>query len=153
MVNEWYYREKAKDPEGFLKKIRERKKELRAEKGIIHEFPRDKNRRKPLKTHLCLRARSRGRKAGLEATIRTKDLHWPECCPVLGIKLDYDTPGGKRNSRNPALPSLDRWDNTKGYIPGNVYVISFRANMLKNNATWDELVRVADYTRYGPLTS
>jgi len=101
------------------------------------------------KSRLLLRVRRRGRQAGLESTIRVADLIWPEFCPVLGLRLDYDTPKGRRNPRNPALPSLDRWDNAKGYVPGNVFVISVRANSLKNDATADELEAVARYARHG----
>jgi hypothetical protein len=42
-------------------------------------------------------------------------------------------------------PSLDRIDNSKGYVKGNVAVISFRANTLKNNATADELRAIANF--------
>jgi hypothetical protein len=44
-----------------------------------------------------------------------------------------------RSRREPNSPSLDRIDNTKGYVPGNVWVISWRANDLKRNATLEEL--------------
>lgn len=98
---------------------------------------------------LVIVARRRGRKAGLEATIRKADLIWPTHCPVLGIELDYKTQNGSRKFNNPANPSLDRWDNSKGYVPGNVFVISLRANQLKNNATADELEAVAGYARHG----
>jgi len=50
----------------------------------------------------------------------------------------------------PNWPSLDRWDSTKGYVPGNVFVISYRANTLKNNATYEEIVKVAQYLRKRP---
>jgi hypothetical protein len=35
--------------------------------------------------------------------------------------------------------SLDRIDSNKGYVKGNVWVISRRANVIKNNATLEEL--------------
>lgn len=89
------------------------------------------------------------RKRGIEVTISFEDIYWPTHCPILGIELDYKTPKGRRDSRNPANPSLDRWDNSKGYIPGNVYVISFRANVLKNNAKPEELEAIARYARFG----
>jgi hypothetical protein len=85
----------------------------------------------------------------LPATVRVADLAWPEKCPVLGLMLDYGSPNEKRDVKNPGLPSLDRWDNAKGYVPGNVFVISVRANTLKSNATADELDAVAWYARNG----
>ena len=36
-------------------------------------------------------------------------------------------------------PSLDRIIPSLGYVKGNIRVISFRANTLKNNATLSEL--------------
>lgn len=45
-------------------------------------------------------------------------------------------------------PSLDRLDSSKGYVKGNVRVISKRANQLKNNATVEEMRMVlADLIR------
>lgn len=152
MANEWYYREKEKDPEGFLKRMADQKKERLRGKGIVHGFPKRGKRKRPLKTKLCRNARIRARKNGLEITIEPGDLFWPTYCPILGLKLDYETPQGKRgDGRKPDLPSLDRWDNTKGYIKGNVFVVSLRANLLKSNATVAELKAIADYAEHGPL--
>ena len=36
-------------------------------------------------------------------------------------------------------PSIDRIDSTKGYVKGNVKIISLRANMMKNVANLQEL--------------
>lgn len=63
----------------------------------------------------------------------------PIYCPVLGIKL---VPGGQIKDHS---PSLDRIDNTKGYVKGNVHVISDRANRLKSDGTPEELMKVALY--------
>jgi hypothetical protein len=63
-----------------------------------------------------------------------------DVCPVLGIKLQY---GGGSLSDNSA--SVDRRDNTKGYIVGNVFIISHRANVIKNFGTVDEHRRVIKY--------
>lgn len=106
----------------------------------------------PFKTNLCSKARMRGRAKGLEATITPADLVWPTHCPVLGIELDYPERTGERGGVNaqPNWPSLDRWDSTKGYVPGNVFVISYRANTLKNAATYEEILRVAKYLSKRP---
>lgn len=63
------------------------------------------------------------------------DLIIPDYCPLLGIKLEYTS--GKTN--NPNTPSLDKIDPTKGYVKGNVRIISYKANTMKNNATREEL--------------
>jgi len=43
----------------------------------------------------------------------------------------------------PNSPSLDRIDNSKGYVKGNVIVVSWRYNSLKKDGTPAELVAVA----------
>ena len=40
--------------------------------------------------------------------------------------------------KQPDSKSLDRIDPTKGYVPGNIRVISSRANILLNNMTAEE---------------
>ena len=42
-------------------------------------------------------------------------------------------------SRNYTAPTIDRIDNAVGYVPGNVRIISQRANVLKSNGTDKEL--------------
>lgn len=148
----YYERQKAERGDEFLAERARRRKELRAVHKDLGIPPPAKY--KPLTKHRILRkVRIRARKAGMVATIRPEDLHWPTHCPVLGLELDYSTPRGLRdvmgdkNSR----PSIDRWDNSKGYVPGNCFVISYRANVIKNNATAEELQAVANYAILGPL--
>jgi len=63
-------------------------------------------------------------------------------CPVLGTLLDWSLLRGNGNGAIPNSPSLDRIDPSKGYVKGNVWVISYRANAIKNDATHEELKRV-----------
>ena len=76
-----------------------------------------------------------------EFTITEDDLDWPTHCPVLRMELHY--PGHFHH--DPAGVSLERIIVTKGYVPGNVRVISLRANLLRKDATAAELVALADY--------
>ena len=60
---------------------------------------------------------------------------------MLGIPLDYGWPV----TNLWAVPSIDRIDNTKGYVPGNVIVMSHRANKLKGDATKEETLGAAKF--------
>jgi hypothetical protein len=83
-------------------------------------------------------------KYGWEWTIEFGDLEFPSHCPVLGIELDYFTEGKGRMENS---VSFDRIDPTKGYIKGNVIVMSWRANRIKNNGTSQEHQQIADFMR------
>jgi hypothetical protein len=68
------------------------------------------------------------------------DLGFPLTCPILGIVLQHNTGSPKDNSY-----SIDRIDSSKGYVPGNIVVISFRANRIKNDSTLSELKSLVEY--------
>jgi hypothetical protein len=90
-------------------------------------------------------AKSRAAASGMDFSITRDDIIIPEFCPYLGIPLI----GSGRKGANPNSPSLDRIDSTKGYVPGNVEVISHRANTIKNNSTVEELRLI--YTRLSAM--
>jgi hypothetical protein len=64
----------------------------------------------------------------------------PTHCPVLGIPLLNGSGTFHDNSL-----SLDKIIPCKGYVKGNVCVISDRANRLKRDATLDELKKLVYY--------
>lgn len=70
----------------------------------------------------------------------------PDICPVLNIPLDYYSSSGIQG-RNPYGPSLDRFDNSKGYTKDNVRIISWRANSLKSDATIAEIEAILTYMK------
>ncbi len=84
------------------------------------------------------------KKGKWEFTLSIEDIpEIPEYCPILGIKIEASKVSGPLDSS----PSLDRIDTTKGYIPGNVQIISNRANRIKADATAEELEKVYLYVR------
>lgn len=87
---------------------------------------------------MLVNARWRAKRRDIPFTITVDDVHIPKRCPVLGIELVVSTKGRTDNS-----PSLDRINNSKGYIPGNIIVISWIANRLKSNATADQMLSLA----------
>ena len=76
-------------------------------------------------------AKKRALKKGLEFSIELKDIHIPRKCPILKVPLICST----RYS-----PSIDRIYPNKGYVKGNIAVISTLANSMKANATPNELL-------------
>lgn len=89
---------------------------------------------KNYKRTMLQKAKTRAQKRGLEFNIDESDIVIPEVCPILEVPLIIGTKGDYEYS-----PSLDRIDNTKGYVKGNVQVISKKANSMKNSATSEEL--------------
>ena len=63
-----------------------------------------------------------------------EDIVIPETCPLLGIPLVSTS-----DKTDPRNPSLDQKVPGKGYTPDNIWVISYRANALKWDATLQEL--------------
>ena len=84
--------------------------------------------------------KSRCKRMGREFSIDIKDIIIPEKCPVFGFEL-------KREDRETWMcaPSVDRIDSSKGYIKGNVTVVSRRANIIKRDATIEELEQLFNY--------
>jgi hypothetical protein len=67
-----------------------------------------------------------------------------DTCPIFNSALYYNK-GAKDSMMH--SPSLDRIDPSRGYTEDNLIVISHRANMLKSNATWQELQTIVDWIR------
>jgi hypothetical protein len=91
-------------------------------------------RGRPVEVQMFQAARERARKKGLEFGISVKDIIVPSICPLLDIPIKRGSVGMHPNS-----PTLDRKNAALGYVPGNVWVIYWRANKLKSDATGDEI--------------
>lgn len=88
------------------------------------------------------RKRENTKRTRHEWAITMADLEWPLVCPILGCELDWFADTRQENS-----PSIDRRDSSKGYIPGNVRIISWRANRIKNDGTAEEHEAIARYLK------
>jgi hypothetical protein len=99
------------------------------------------NERVSIERYLINCARGRAKQRKIEFTITEKDIEWNKYCPLLGMELYYRDRFNpkKEGSYRENSASLDRIDSSKGYVPGNVWVISTKANRLKNNATLDDM--------------
>ena len=97
-------------------------------------------------------AKRRAKKQGVPFAITCEDILrvWPadNLCPVLRTPF---------SNRRMDSPSLDRIRPTEGYVPGNIAVISRKANSIKQNVTDPQVFRrLADWLElwiYGRIES
>jgi len=94
-------------------------------------------------------AKYRATKENILFNLKVSDIVVPSKCPILNIEFKHDN---RRNAKYNS-PSLDRIDNSKGYIQGNVQVVSYRANTMKGDASPEELLQFAYWIilNYGHL--
>ena len=141
MYNKERMREYYKRPE-----IREHKKEY------MREYNKRPERREQKKKYMreynksilgkLTKARSNSKKNNLEFSLTKEYIEsiYPDdgMCPILNIPLDWDS-----DPLHSTTPSIDRIDNSKGYIEGNVHWVSWEANRIMNDTTPDKLLMIA----------
>lgn len=93
--------------------------------------------------YLVNRVRSKCTREHIPFDLSVDDIIIPDHCPILGIELEFGKSDGEKWRDN--SPSIDRIIPSLGYVKGNVLVISYRANRIKNDATIEELVKIASY--------
>lgn len=133
------------NPEKFAaQKMRWKKNRERSAKDIENALPGIRKTNEDFYTYICrnwYQIKRKKEREGREFKIWPNEIEWPEFCPIFGIKLDYNS------ELNDNRWSLDRIDSTKDYIPGNVKIISLKANRIKNNGTADEHEKIAKWMR------
>ena len=111
-------------------------------RACINEWMRVHYRKDPVWSMLR-RAKARASKEGFDFDLSAEDISpLPTVCPVFGVPLRIS-----EVAQDPNAYSLDRIDNTKGYVRGNVAVMSYRANRLKNDGTAAEHEAIAAWMR------
>lgn len=105
----------------------------------------DRRKRERLKSENPSRAiwsevRRRARRKGIPFDIEVEDVIVPTTCPILGIPLTFGEGQACDNS-----PSIDRLDPTRGYVKGNCFVISNKANRMKQDNTLADFRKIVAY--------
>lgn len=124
------------------------RRNLRREKDFEYAEAKRQASRDNHKKHIVhamwIRAKQRAEKHNYEFNIDETDIIIPKVCPLLEVPIVMGSKGDYEYT-----PSLDRIDNSKGYIKGNIWVISKKANSMKNSASKEELSRfVKNILRY-----
>lgn len=84
--------------------------------------------------------RQRSRKLGIPFNVTLEELlPLPTHCPDLGLELVYFSKKGYV----PCRATVDKIVPGLGYVPGNVRIISHQANVMKQDASLDQLKHIA----------
>lgn len=100
-------------------------------------------RRRHVARYLLALCKARAKRTGVPFNLTEDDIVIPPVCPALGIPLV------NFGSRGPADSSatVDRVDPAKGYVRGNIAVISGLANRIKNNANATDILKVGKWLK------
>lgn len=118
--------ERRKTEPGYAEKER-----IRNKKTVLNNYD-------SYKKMMVRSAKQRAKEKCIPFDVTYKDFEIPETCPLLGIKLNTHV-GEKISGARADSPSLDKINPELGYTKGNVWVVSYRANMIKSNASIEEL--------------
>lgn len=116
---------------------------IQCAKEIYHITDRDNYRYKDTFYRQYLARKQNSKRLGIPFDIQFSEIETPTHCPVLGIKLNYGWSGEK--CRDDTKATIDKLVPELGYVKGNVFVISWRANKLKSNMSLEELRLIIKY--------
>lgn len=102
----------------------------------IYERPSTVSRFKSHETYLMSKCKSRAKFLNREFNLTIEDFFIPPYCPALGYPLMRCRNGSVISE---FTPSIDRIDNSKGYIKGNTIIVSHKANSMKGSKTLEDL--------------
>jgi hypothetical protein len=127
----------------FLADISEKQRKRRAENPeLVRQYERALRLKNRART-MVGKARERAKRKQLPFDLRPEDIEpLPDRCPVFGFELDYERTTAGHNS-----PTLDRVVNDKGYVAGNVIVVSKKANTMKSNGSVEDLFALYNFYR------
>lgn len=97
------------------------------------------NENDKLRGYIIRGIKSSAKRRGLEFDLEFSDLRIVDKCPLLDLELNYKNFFGNSDSNADNFATVDRIDNTKGYVKGNVWIISRLANNMKNKASKEQL--------------
>ncbi len=102
---------------------------------------RDKKYRQENPTQKTLdNIRQRAKKLGVPFDLELSDLNKVTMCPVFNVKLERGARGPTQTS-----PSVDRIDPKRGYTKDNIQIMSNLANVMKQDATKEQLLQFAEW--------
>jgi hypothetical protein len=104
-------------------------------------WAKEDNRRRPwVKAYHSAKQRAKKKDIAFDLTPEYLESIWTDTCPIFGIELVVGA-----GVKDDASYSLDRIVPEKGYIQGNIVVVSLKANRMKNNGTIDDIAALYEF--------
>lgn len=136
-IRQWVLRNREKSRE-YQRAYRLRNTELTRSRG--RKYRVEKIARVGTGYEMWWHAKKRAQRRGVPFSISITDIVVPETCAVFGFPISRSV-----GTISDTSPTLDCVVPSLGYVPGNVRVISQKANRLKNRMTLDEVLAIARY--------
>lgn len=96
------------------------------------------------KNILLLSAKRRAKEKNIEFSLTLSDIpDIPKMCPVAQIPIFVRPDKAQGPCEN--SPTLDRVNPNKGYVKGNVQVLSFKGNRWKSDMSYEDVHRLLKY--------
>lgn len=89
---------------------------------------------------MWMEVKKRANARGIPFELEVSDIVLPKLCPILGIELRFG-----EGRVHDASPSLDRLIPSRGYVRGNCFVISSKANRMKQENTMEDFLNILKY--------
>lgn len=126
---------KQRQQTGYYEKVKQRRKAARQTQAGLWNID-------VWHSTLCsVRRRAKLRGIPYDLTAKYMASITPTHCPVLGIPLMRSTTNGATQ----ASPSIDRIIPDRGYVQGNVIVVSMLANTIRSTATPEQIIQVGEF--------
>lgn len=90
--------------------------------------------------YIYVHTKGKAKRLKIEFNLTKEDIIIPQYCPYTNIELTRIRGKGHIETN----PSIDRIDPTKGYVRGNIQIISKLANTMKSNSSLETLITFAE---------
>jgi hypothetical protein len=109
-----------------------------------------KSKEDRVKGYMIRNVKYSAKRRNLDFDLSYEDITLPKYCPLLNIELNYNNQKNHKilnlgidyqdlSFNDISRATVDRMDNTKGYIKGNIIILSRLANAMKNEANFEQL--------------
>lgn len=103
-----------------------------------------------IKGYMIRNIKYSAKRRNLEFDLDYTDITLPKYCPLLEIELNYTNQKTHKflslgddyvdlGFNDPSKATVDRIDNNKGYVKGNIIILSRMANAMKNESSFEQL--------------